>query len=174
MKVIVARSNWRVPFRENLAISSTDNYHGFTPLRMLMRHCYGYDADKDVETALSKTPACGITVLGHLSPKLFIVEKTKDIQRLKELAHALVQAADDNQVQHLLVCSFDSCFKLNPAIIEAVIDGFLNFGDARAIQRVTIPLSSEDNYHKARDVLSRLQYNTIMKKYKRDEKGLRN
>jgi hypothetical protein len=170
MKVIIARSNWRVPFRENLAISSTDNYHGFTPLRMLMRHCYKRDADKDVEIALSQTPASGITVLGHLSPKLFIVEKTKDIHRLKELAHALVQAADDNQVQHLLVCSFDEFrLKLNPAIIEAVIDGFLNFGDARAIQRVTIPLSSEDNYHKARDVLSRLQYNTIMKKYKRDE-----
>jgi hypothetical protein len=51
MKVIVARSNWRVPFRENLAISSTDNYHRFTPLRMLMNSCYGHDADKDVEAA---------------------------------------------------------------------------------------------------------------------------
>ncbi len=168
MKVIVARSNWRVPFRENLAISSTDNYHGFTPLRMLMRHCYGHDADKDVETALLQTPASGITILGHLSPKLFIVEKTKDIQRLKELAHALVQAADDNQVQHLLVCSFDSCFKLNPAIIEAVFGGFLNFCDGKAVQRITVPLSSEDNYHKARAVLSRLQYDAVKEKYKRN------
>jgi hypothetical protein len=169
MKVIVARSNCTVPFGENLAISSTDNYHGFTPLRMLMRHCYGHDADKDVETAISQNPASGVTVLGHLSPKLFIVEKTKDIQRLKELAHALVQAADDNQVQHLLVCSFDSCFKLNPAIMEAVFDGFLNFCDGKAMQRITVPLSNEDNYHKARAVLSRVRYDTVIKKYKREE-----
>jgi hypothetical protein len=53
--------------------------------------------------------------------------------------------------------------------MEAVFDGFLNFCDGRAMQRITVPLSNEDNYHKAREVLSRVRYDTVIKKYKRDE-----
>jgi hypothetical protein len=169
MQIIVARSNWLIPSKENLGVSSTENY-GFTPLWALQRHFYGFDADKDVRAALSKIPTSGVTVLENLSPKLFIVEQTKDPQRLKELALALVQTADEYSVEHLLVCSFvDLRSKLDLSIIESIFKGFLSYCNAQNIEAVTVQFSSNENYHKARAVLSRIKYDSIQEKYKSDD-----
>jgi hypothetical protein len=126
-----------------------------------------------VDNALSQPSASGITVLENLSPKLFIVEKTKNAERSNELAQALVQTADENNVQHLVVCSFvDLRSKLDLTLIGSIFEGFLNYRNAKNIETVTVQFSSDENHHKARAVLSRLKYEAIIKKYKRDEAAM--
>ncbi len=87
------------------AIAATSNW-GFTPLWSLARELYHFDIDEIIKIAIEKMPSNGINSILEVSPKLFLVEKSKDPDRMQFLAKELVSTADQLTVEHLVIDSF--------------------------------------------------------------------
>ena len=87
------------------AIAATSNW-GFTPLWSLARELYRFDIDEIIKDAIEKMPLNGINSILEVSPKLFLVEKSKDPVRMQFLAKELVSTADQLTVEHLVIDSF--------------------------------------------------------------------
>ena len=154
------------------AIAATSNW-GFTPLWSLARELYDFEIDEIIKNAIEKMPSNGINSILKVSPKLFLVEKSKDPVRMQFLAKELVSTADQLTVEHLVIDSFRMLTtELRTDILIPIMKAFVEF-ETKNLKKIYIFVEKKNFsivVHALAEIYPKLDpYRYLQRKYYEEE-----
>ena len=134
--------------KKRWAISATLNF-GFTPMWGLCGDLYGGVPDQ-VRDFCQSDDGQGVYGFMDLSPPLFIVQRTKDPERIYALSRELVAAAEAAEIDVLVLDHFRSIRSknLNPNIMLPLIAG-LKSAKTKHLREIHIFVESSRRYEMA-------------------------